>query len=141
MANVNLVHTPQYLESAMLNAVDDGDPQTRRILEAAAQGLRESLEKAKACALIFPANRAEAFSAINSERDYQDKKWGGTLSGGRPGDGSRTVDEFALYIAGYADDLVRVASHFGDTKAKLEVIRKIAGLCVACMEQHGAPLR
>jgi hypothetical protein len=85
--------------------------------------------------------RDDVFAAINSERDYQDQKWGDTLSGGRPGDGSRTVDEFSLYIIGYANDLLVHASHFGNEKEKLDIIRKIGGLSTACMEQHGAPHR
>lgn len=87
------------------------------------------------------ASRSEVYEAIKSERDYQDAKWGKTLSGGRPGAGERTVDEFSLYIAGYTDELVAKASHFANTDMKLDIIRKIAGLCVACMEQHGAPKR
>lgn len=85
--------------------------------------------------------RQNVYAAIDSERNYQEQKWGKTLSGGRPGNGERSVDEFSLYIAGYTEDLVRCASHFGNSHEKLEIIRKIAGLCVACMEQHGAPDR
>lgn len=85
--------------------------------------------------------RAEVYAAIDSERDYQDGKWGTTLSGGRPGAGERSVDEFALYITGYTNDLVHNASHFAKTQDKLDIIRKIAGLCVACMEQNGAVFR
>lgn len=86
-------------------------------------------------------NRQDVYKVIDGERDYQDKKWGNTLSGNRPGNGERSVDEFALYITGYTKDLVDIASHFGDDQQKLDVIRKVAGLCVACMEQHGAPER
>ena len=87
------------------------------------------------------ALREEVYAAFDSERNYQDGKWGNTLSGDRPGDGTRTVDEFALYIAGYTADLTHNASHFGPTGDKLDIIRKIGALCVACMEQHGAPKR
>jgi hypothetical protein len=87
------------------------------------------------------AKRDEVYQAINTERSYQDSRWGDTLSGGRPGNGERSVDEFALYIIGYANDLLVNASHFGDQGDKLDIIRKIGGLTVACMEQHGAPKR
>ena len=86
-------------------------------------------------------DRVAAYDAIDSERDYQDELWGDSVSGGNPGDGERSVDEFALYIIGYANDLLQSASHFSDSEAKLNIIRKIGGLSVACMEQHGAPLR
>lgn len=85
--------------------------------------------------------REEVYRAIDTERTYQDSKWGNTLSGNRPGDGSRTTDEFALYILGYSHKLLDNASTFANTEDKLEIVRKIAGLCVACMEQHGAPKR
>jgi len=93
-------------------------------------------------------SRPEVYEAIDSERDYQNK-WATTLSGNRPAHpgvpgmepGDRTVDEYALYIVGYADDLLHEGAHFSVTEKKLEIMRKIAGLCVACMEQHGAPKR
>lgn len=90
--------------------------------------------------------RTDVYAAIDSEREYQDSRWGATLSGNRPPaigttGGDRSVDEFSLYIVGYADDLLREGAHFANTETKLNIIRKIAGLSVACMEQHGAPLR
>lgn len=86
-------------------------------------------------------SRDEVYAAIDGERDYQDTKWGSTLSSGRLGNGERTIDEFVMYTAGYAGKLLNYASEFGDGVEKLRIIRKIAGLCVACMEQHGAPKR
>jgi hypothetical protein len=90
--------------------------------------------------------RQAVYAAIDSERDYQDSRWGATLSGDRvpgPGQsgGDRSLDEFILYIAGYTNDAVHNASHFSNTEEKLNIVRKIAGLCVVAMEQHGAPMR
>jgi hypothetical protein len=76
--------------------------------------------------------RKSVYKAIDTERDYQDTKWGDPS-----GDGSRSIDEFALYISGYTNQLVHIASTTSDSEAKLDVMRKIAGLCVACFEQHG----
>lgn len=90
--------------------------------------------------MTYPIARAEAFEAINSERDYQDKVWGNSASSKVEGTG-RTLDEFALYIHGYANDLAALASHIDEPEEKLNFVRKIAGLAVACMEQHGAPKR
>lgn len=95
---------------------------------------------------MYRFTRQQVYDAIDSERDYQNLKWGNTLSGDRkPTDeqpaGSRTVDEFALYIVGYGHKLLDNASSFSYTNDKLEIMRKIAALCVACMEQHGAPKR
>ena len=85
--------------------------------------------------------REKVYEVINGERSYQDSKWGNTLSSGRPGNGERSIDEFALYISGYSDKLKANASEFGDPIAKLDIVRKVAALYVACMEQHGAVKR
>lgn len=91
--------------------------------------------------------REMAYWLLDGERDYQDERWGETLSGGRApvgrGEegGDRTVDEFVLYVAGYANDLVQYASHFGSSDGKLDIMRKVGALCVAAIEQHGAPER
>lgn len=89
----------------------------------------------------MPTRRIAVYDAIDSERDYQDAKWGASASSGNPGAGERTLDEFALYILGYAQDLAVFASHCLEKDDKLDRVRKVAALCVACMEQHGAPHR
>jgi hypothetical protein len=83
-----------------------------------------------------PMKREDVYRAIDSERDYQDSMWSDTASDGEPGEGERSRDEFALYIAAYTADLVQTCKNFNETE-KTEIMRKIAGLCVACMEQHG----
>lgn len=85
--------------------------------------------------------RQHVYNAIDTEREYQEEVWGATASSDQPGNGDRTLDEFALYISGYTNDLVQLASHSGSPDGKLEIVRKVAGLCVAAMEQHGAPHR
>lgn len=77
--------------------------------------------------------RFEVYEAINTERAYQDKKWGAA--------GVSSIDEFSLYIAGYTADLVKETSHNLTGTEALNIIRKIAALGVACMEHHGAPKR
>lgn len=101
-------------------------------------------------------NRDRVYQAIDTERDYQDSKWGRTedkIVVGQPtpqitgsstlglGVGNRSIDEFALYVRGYAEDLAQLASHTNDPRPKLEFFRKVGALCVAAMEQHGAPPR
>lgn len=85
--------------------------------------------------------RKQAYAALDSERAYQDFKWGQSASSGGPGNGNRTLDEFILYISGYADELKRIGSTESDPRKKLDFVRKVGGLAVACMEQHGAPRR
>jgi hypothetical protein len=86
------------------------------------------------------ATRPEVYAALDSERAYQ-QKWDTSRSSGEEGNGERTLDEFALYIYGYASDLMKCGSHEIDPAKKLEIVRKVGGLCVAALEQHGAPHR
>jgi len=89
--------------------------------------------------------RQDVYAAIDSERDYQDSRWGSKLSGERAAPegegGNRSLDEFILYIQNYAANLGAFASTSSDWQEKLHKVRKVAGLCVAAMEQHGAPHR
>lgn len=85
-----------------------------------------------------PLKREEAYRVIDGERDYQDARYGTTASSGRPGNGSRTLDEYALYIEGYSRKLADIASTEINPNGKLDLVRKVAALCVACMEEHGA---
>lgn len=83
-----------------------------------------------------PMPRAEAFAAINSERAYQDDKFSGKSHSAI----DRTLDEFILYIKQYADEAGALTTHENPAEA-LHFVRKVAALCVGCMETHGAPLR
>ncbi len=87
--------------------------------------------------------RSEAYKAIDSERDYQGRRWAGY----KAHDGSvrtdpidRSLDEFILYIKQYADEAGALTTH-GDEREALTFVRKVAALCVGCMEKHGAPQR
>jgi len=84
----------------------------------------------------------DAFDAIASERRYQDLKWGDSESSGEPGlGGYRTIDEFALYITEYTDQLRRECGTSVNPRSKLDLMRKVGALCVSAMEWHGAPRR
>jgi len=76
-------------------------------------------------------SREATYAALDSERAYQERRW----------PGGRTVDEFVLYLIEYTDQARRIAGTTDDKKAKLDAIRKVGGLAVACMDQHGAPHR
>ena len=79
-------------------------------------------------------------AAIDSERAYQDDRWG-NQDGPDSGAYGHTVDEFALYILTYAQKLADEASASRGDDEKLNIVRKVIALGVACMEQHGAPNR
>lgn len=85
--------------------------------------------------------REKAYLAVDSECDYQDSLWGNTGSSDKPGNGERSIDEFALYISAYTNKMVDQCGTYADPVAKLETIRKVATLAIRAMEQHGAPLR
>ena len=87
----------------------------------------------------IPQARVDAFEAINSERNHQDKIWQAL---GNEGANPLSIGEFILLLSTYVDD---AADQFRKERKPelnaLNTIRKIAGIAVNCMEQHGAPLR
>ena len=76
--------------------------------------------------------RKEVYEAIDTELEYQYTKFGPN---------PHEIDAFATYIRRYSAILDRVATGSYSEKEKLDMVRKIAGICVRCMEQHGAPKR
>lgn len=79
---------------------------------------------------------SEVISAIRSEREYQNLLWGNSFSSGRNGSGDRTLVEFASYVLSYAEKLLEITSKSANPIEKLDHVRKVAGLCVAAIEQH-----
>lgn len=83
--------------------------------------------------------RGKAFFAIDTEREYQETKWGPTES-----HGLHSITEFLVFMRDYVEEALHIESRepmsTSDPKA-LEIVRKVAALGVACMEQHGAPRR
>lgn len=79
--------------------------------------------------------RENVYSAIDSERDFQDARWG-------------TVEQHPHEVGSWilimekllADAREAWAGNAGDAKA-LDEIRKVAAVAVACGEQHGLPSR
>jgi len=71
--------------------------------------------------------------AIDGERDYQDRTW--------PNSNQLEVSGELALMQHYMNRALAVwAKNPGDGPA-LERIRKIAGIAVRCLENHGAPLR
>ncbi len=79
------------------------------------------------------ATRFDVYRALDSERAYQENLWdGNTLE----------IGEFILLIEEYAARARVIWA--GEPKPEveaLEFIRKVGGIAVNCMEQHGAPQR
>lgn len=77
-------------------------------------------------------NRLEVYAAIDAERDYQN-----SLGPDRTDGNQHTVGDYLIML----DRYVRKAQdewtdRAGNTSA-LDQIRKIAGIAVRCMEEHG----
>lgn len=78
------------------------------------------------------------YEAIDGERDYQDERWNFNTHG------SHSITEFLTYIRDYTEEALHIECREEDETANakaIDIIRKIAALGVACMEQYGAPLR
>jgi hypothetical protein len=81
-----------------------------------------------------PSERERAYNAIDSERDYQDRKWGAEFL---------TAVEALLHIKGYLDQGIGQVSHTsGDDSHAIatEFLRKIGALAVKGLEIY-APHR
>ncbi|HLY04883.1 MAG TPA: hypothetical protein VKR31_03960 [Rhizomicrobium sp.] len=89
--------------------------------------------------------RGRVFAALCSERDYQESRANaaGTPEGEvRP----HSVEEFVLYMESYLTEAREILSRTwtpdrSAPPAALHTLRKVTALGVACMEQHGAPMR
>ena len=52
------------------------------------------------------------------------------------GENPHEIDSFATYIRTYSHRLDEVATSRNAPAEKMAVVRKIAALCIRCMEQH-----
>lgn len=85
------------------------------------------------------ATRTEVYSAINTERDYQDAQRGNAKR--HEGQPAMTPGEYILCMEKCLAD-ARTAWYAPDGGVKcLDHVRKVAALGVSCMELHGAPHR
>lgn len=87
----------------------------------------------------------EALDALRNEREYQERLWGDKARGGRDNPGRlKSTTEWIAFMQNYlreAEDLTcRTFGPVADPKI-VHIIRKVGAMAVACMEQHGAPLR
>jgi len=76
--------------------------------------------------------RKQVYEVIDSERDYQDSKWSGH---------THDAGSYILMIEEYAARARAAWVDNNGDQPSLDVVRKIAGIAVRCMEEHGAPKR
>jgi len=84
-------------------------------------------------------NLEDVLNAIREERDYRDKLWGNTQKRGE-----HSIGEFLLYIDDYLQEAKHIVSRKaapGCNKEALHIVRKLATLCVSCMELNGVERR
>lgn len=83
------------------------------------------------------------YAAIDSEIEYAVAKWESVaLQNGLPyrADEEKSVEEWLDYIERYYDDM-KMRTACNNRLSQLEFMRKLAGLCVRCMECCGAVKR
>lgn len=85
-----------------------------------------------------PASRADVYAAIDSERAYQN-----SLGGDRrePREINHSVGDYLTMLRFYVTKADQAWTDNPGTDAAMNVIRKIAGIAVRAMEEHGAPRR
>ena len=71
-------------------------------------------------------------AAIESERYYQSRKWG---------ERKHTVAEWILIMEKLTNDLRQAWVTKNGDNAALNEIRQVVATGVACLEEHGAPMR
>ena len=77
--------------------------------------------------------RSEIYKAIDSERDYQDKKWGNNSL-------DNSIADYILYMEKHIQN-AKDALYELESKEAREFLRKVTALGVACFEQHGVEPR
>ena len=84
-------------------------------------------------------SRTDVYAAIDSERAYQDNLW---PDGEGAGSNKMSIGEFLLLAEEYIAKAraAWVVEKRPEINA-LNIMRKVAGIAVNCMEQHGAPRR
>ena len=89
-----------------------------------------------------PVTRETVYQAIDSERTYQGLRWGKQESKlGALVEPQHSVCDFLVYMQDYLREAMTECARTPGVGAALEIVRKVTALGVACMEEHGAPVR
>lgn len=79
--------------------------------------------------------RSKVFEAIDSERDYQDRKWG------TPAEHPHEVGGYLTLMDVHLQRAKAAWAGANNDAGALEALRKVLAIGVACAEQHGIPSR
>jgi hypothetical protein len=85
--------------------------------------------------------REAVYKAIDSERDYQDHLSCDRTELCNAEDKTRPVGDYLVMLDSYTRKAKDAWTDHAGSDAALEVMRKIAGIAVHCMEDNGAPSR
>jgi hypothetical protein len=80
--------------------------------------------------------REQVYQLIDGERDYQDG-----LPSNRTDGSNKSVGDYITMLQYYQAKLVEAWTTNAGNDVALDIMRKIAGIAVHCMEDHGAPAR
>lgn len=80
--------------------------------------------------------RSEVYKLLDGERAYQD-----SLGSDRTDGAKHTVGDYIVMLQHYQQKLVEAWTLNAGTEQALDVIRKIGGIAVHCLEDHGGPSR
>lgn len=85
-----------------------------------------------------PMTRAEVYLAIDSERKYQD-----ALGPDRrePREQNHSVGDYLVMLKIYVDKALRAWVDNPGTDAAMDGVRKVGGIAVRAMEEHGTSFR
>lgn len=89
------------------------------------------------------ASRKEVYTALDSERDYQDHRIQ-TDGSTALGEHYHSPEEYLVYMQDYLNEALHTAARVWGPACKpaiMEIVRKVTALGVACMEHNGAPQR
>lgn len=85
--------------------------------------------------------RQEVFALIEGERAYQETRWNEKTT---PSEGNHSPQEWLSYIRDYTEEALHIGARESDATSRqkqMNIMRKIATLAVAAMENNGAPAR
>lgn len=86
-------------------------------------------------------NRETVYKMIDKERDYQSFRWNENTT---TSNGNHCLEAWFMYIEDYVNEAKNILTRIPSPKAEQmasEIMRKVAALGVAAMENCGAPER
>lgn len=81
------------------------------------------------------------YAAIDSERDYQIRRWGHRQPDGSIMPEQCSVGDFLVKMTYYLDNAKALFACEGSNRNTLVELRKAVALGVSCFEQHGIDIR